>query len=92
MAVARAVNVPSVSVMMFDELAKSLKVVAYRGLAAGYVENLQIRPGERYAVARHGIRGGCVFPVGIDRLVKNLLLRKHHDPYLLIDDNLIQVL
>ena len=48
-AVAREVNVPSVSVMMFDELAKSLKVVAYRGLIADYVKNLQIRPGERIA-------------------------------------------
>ncbi len=48
-AVAREANVPSVSVMMFDESAQSLKVVAYRGLVAGYVETLQIKPGEKIA-------------------------------------------
>jgi adenylate cyclase len=35
--------------MMFDEAVNSLKVVAYRGLAADYVEDLQIKPGERIA-------------------------------------------
>lgn len=48
-AVTREVNVPVVSVMMFDELVQSLRVVAYRGLRADYVENLQIKPGERIA-------------------------------------------
>ncbi len=48
-AVAREVNVPSVSVMMFDESTNSLKVVAYRGLVASYVEDLQIKPGEQIA-------------------------------------------
>ncbi len=48
-AVVREVNVPSVSVMMFDEAANSLKIVAYRGLVADYVEDLQIKPGERIA-------------------------------------------
>ena len=48
-AVAREVNVPSVSVMMYDEAANSLKIVAYRGLVADFVKNLQIKPGERIA-------------------------------------------
>ncbi len=48
-AVSQEVNVPSVSVMMFDDSSNSLKVVAYRGLVAGYVENLQIKSGEKIA-------------------------------------------
>ena len=48
-AVVREINVPSVSVMMFDEAANSLKIVAYRGLVADFVNDLQIKPGERIA-------------------------------------------
>jgi len=48
-AVAQEMEVPSVSVMMFDDVSHSLKVAAYRGLIADYVEDLQIRPGEKIA-------------------------------------------
>lgn len=48
-ALVREVDVPSVSVMMFDESVQSLKVVAYRGLVADHVKDLQIKPGERIA-------------------------------------------
>ncbi len=48
-AVVQEMEVPSVSVMMFDDTTDSLKVIAYRGLTADYVENLQIRPGEKIA-------------------------------------------
>jgi len=48
-AVAQEMGVPSVSVMMFDDASGSLKVVAYCGLIAEYVEDLQIRPGEKIA-------------------------------------------
>jgi adenylate cyclase len=45
-AVSQEVKVPSVSVMMFDDVANCLKVVASRGLVSSYVENLQIKSGE----------------------------------------------
>jgi adenylate cyclase len=48
-AVSLEVKIPSVSVMMFDEKENSLKVVAYRGLVPGYVEDIQVKPGERIA-------------------------------------------
>jgi len=48
-AVSKEIKVPSVSVMMFDDGSNSLKVVAYRGLVADYLENLQIKPGEQIA-------------------------------------------
>jgi adenylate cyclase len=48
-AVSKEIKVPSVSVMMFDDGSNSLKVVAYRGLVADYLEDLQIQPGERIA-------------------------------------------
>ncbi len=48
-AVSQEVKVPSVSVMMFDDSANSLKVVAYRGLNSSYVKDLQIKSGEQIA-------------------------------------------
>lgn len=48
-AVLREVNVPRVSVMMFDITSGRLKVVAYRGLNPEFVENLEIKPGEHIA-------------------------------------------
>jgi adenylate cyclase len=48
-AVSREVNVPSVSVMMFDIESQSLKIVACRGLSSSYVKDLQIKPGEQIA-------------------------------------------
>ena len=42
-------KVPIVSVMLFDAKRNSLRVVAYRGLAPKYVENLVVRPGEQIA-------------------------------------------
>ncbi len=48
-AVSQEVKVPSVSVMMFDDTANLLKVVASRGLVSSYVKDLQIRPGEQIA-------------------------------------------
>lgn len=48
-AVMREVNVPCVSVMMFDDSSERLKVVAYRGLRPEHVENLEIRPGDNIA-------------------------------------------
>lgn len=48
-AVAQEVKVPSISVMMFDDVSHSLKIVAYRGLIPTYVESLQIKPGEQIA-------------------------------------------
>jgi adenylate cyclase len=48
-AVVQETQVPSVSVMMLDTATQSLKVVAYRGLIAAHVENLQIKPGEQIA-------------------------------------------
>lgn len=46
-AVSREIGVPSVSIMMFDEVARSLKIVAQRGLDEKFVENLEVRPGEQ---------------------------------------------
>jgi len=48
-AIAQEVQVPAVSLMMFDDVDNSLKVVAYRGLVADYVQNLQIKSGEQIA-------------------------------------------
>ncbi len=48
-AVVEEVNVPSVSVMMFDYGTNTLKVVTYRGIVSSYVEDLQIKPGEQIA-------------------------------------------
>jgi adenylate cyclase len=48
-AVLQEVKAPAVSVMMFDGNTHSLKVVAYRGLASKYVENLRIKAGEQIA-------------------------------------------
>lgn len=48
-AVVEELHVPTVSVMMFDNDAKSLKVVAYHGIATKYVEDLQIKAGEQIA-------------------------------------------
>ncbi len=48
-AIVEEVKVPAVSVMMFDESVLSLKIVASRGLASRYVENLQIKSGEQIA-------------------------------------------
>ncbi len=45
-AIVHELGVPSVSVMMFDEAANCLKVLAHRGLDPRYVENLEIRSGE----------------------------------------------
>lgn len=47
--VAQEVNVPSVSVMMFDAQTNSLKVVASLGLVSSYVENLHIKAGGQIA-------------------------------------------
>ena len=48
-AVMREVNVPCVSVMMFDARTGTLKVVAFRGIKREIVENLEIEPGEKIA-------------------------------------------
>ena len=48
-AVVEEVNVPSVSVMMFDYAANSLKVVTSRGIVSSYIEDLQIKSGEQIA-------------------------------------------
>jgi adenylate cyclase len=48
-AVSQQVHVPAVSVMIFDENTHCLKVVASRGLAARYMENVRIKPGEQIA-------------------------------------------
>ena len=71
-AVIQEIRVPSVSVMMFDNNTDSLKVVAYRGIASKYVENLQIKAGEQIA--------GKVFqsrqPVILNKV------NQHQSPYL----------
>ena len=48
-AVMREVDVPCVSVMMFDSQSGNLRVVAHRGLKAEFVDNLEIKPGENIA-------------------------------------------
>ena len=48
-AVMREVDVPCVSVMMFDIPSGMLKVVAHRGLKPEFVDNLEIKPGEQIA-------------------------------------------
>lgn len=48
-AVSQEVEVPSVSVMIFDDVANSLKVVAHRGLVSSHVQNLQLKSGELIA-------------------------------------------
>lgn len=47
--VCQETGVPKVSVMMFDENSETLKVVAFQGLDAKFVENLELKPGERIA-------------------------------------------
>ena len=42
-------NVPSVSVMMFDKTQRVLKIVAHRGLKDSNVEQIELRPGEQIA-------------------------------------------
>jgi adenylate cyclase len=71
-AVSREANVPSVSVMMFDEESQTLKVVAYRGLCSTYVENLTIKPGDLIA--------GKVFQS--ERPIILNKSQKHLNPYL----------
>lgn len=67
-AVMREVDVPYVSVMMFDVSSGKLKVVSYRGLKPEVVDHLEIKPGERIA--------GKVFqsslPVILNRTSQNL--------------------
>jgi adenylate cyclase len=67
-AVAREVNVPIVSVLMFDALPESLKVVANRGLDPAIVGSLAIKPGEKIT--------GMVFqsskPIILNRASQNL--------------------
>ncbi|MFW2365150.1 MAG: adenylate/guanylate cyclase domain-containing protein [Desulforhopalus sp.] len=46
-AVSQEAGVPSVSVMMYDEVSCSLKIVAHRGLDQEYVNSLEIKPGEK---------------------------------------------
>ncbi len=47
--VCQEAGVPKVSVMMFDDKSETLKVVAFHGLDAKFVKNLEIKPGERIA-------------------------------------------
>ncbi|MGW8194005.1 MAG: adenylate/guanylate cyclase domain-containing protein [Desulforhopalus sp.] len=70
-AISRELGVPSVSIMMFDEIARSLKIVAQRGLEAKFVDNLEVRPGEKIS--------GRVFTTR-----KPIILNrdsKQHNPY-----------
>lgn len=47
--VSQEIDVPKVSVMMFDDQTETLKVVSYRGIESRFVENIEVRPGEQIA-------------------------------------------